>query len=149
MVPVSEGKERNLGAPRSPRSSPYRWRAVSTAGAMPRRQWACWSPSLRGRRSIDQLHLIVRRNTPAITSLRQCVSAMQLCVTALPDVPELHEPANQCVPGPRRDPRAISDKKNGRNPKVPAKFEQGGFTSGRRKGPQTLFPGTGPGNLPR
>ena len=33
--------------------------------------------------------------------------------------------------------------------KVPAKFEQGGFTSGRRKGPQTLFPGTSPGNLPR
>ena len=32
---------------------------------------------------------------------------------------------------------------------VPAKFEQGGFTSGRRKGPQTLFPGTSPGNLPR
>jgi len=30
--------------------------------------------------------------------------------------------------------------------KVPAKFEQGGFTSGRRKGPQTLFPGTSPGN---
>jgi len=29
---------------------------------------------------------------------------------------------------------------------VPAKFEQGGFTSGRRKGPQTLFPGTSPGN---
>ena len=33
--------------------------------------------------------------------------------------------------------------------KVPAKFEQGGFTSGRRKGPQTLFPGTSPGNLPQ
>src|SRR5206468_5692735 len=30
--------------------------------------------------------------------------------------------------------------------KVPAKFEQGGFTSGRRKGPQTLFPGASPGN---
>src|ERR1700730_12696485 len=29
---------------------------------------------------------------------------------------------------------------------VPAKFEQGVFTSGRRKGPQTLFPGTSPGN---
>jgi hypothetical protein len=27
-----------------------------------------------------------------------------------------------------------------------AKFEQGGFTSGRRKGPKTLFPGR-PGNL--
>ncbi len=25
--------------------------------------------------------------------------------------------------------------------KVPAKFEQGGFTSGRRKDPKTLFPG--------
>jgi hypothetical protein len=24
------------------------------------------------------------------------------------------------------------DKENGRNPRVPAKFEQGGFTSGRR-----------------
>ena len=33
--------------------------------------------------------------------------------------------------------------------KVPAKFEQGGFTSGRREGPQTLFPGTSPGNLHR
>jgi len=33
--------------------------------------------------------------------------------------------------------------------KVPAKFEQGGFTSGRREGPQTLFPGTSPGNLRR
>jgi len=32
---------------------------------------------------------------------------------------------------------------------VPAKFEQGGFTSGRRKGPQTLFPGTSPGNPDR
>src|SRR6516165_7990518 len=32
---------------------------------------------------------------------------------------------------------------------VPAKFEQGGFTSGRREGPQTLFPGTSPGNLHR
>src|SRR5215469_15302633 len=29
---------------------------------------------------------------------------------------------------------------------VPAKFEQGGFTSGRREGPQTLFPGASPGN---
>src|SRR5262249_5227730 len=40
-------------------------------------------------------------------------------------------------------------KENGRNSRVPAKFEQGGFTSGRRKGPQTLFPGTSPGNLPQ
>src|SRR5689334_7123547 len=32
--------------------------------------------------------------------------------------------------------------------KVPAKLEQGGFTSGRRKGPQTLFLGIAPGNLP-
>src|SRR5438132_11884306 len=29
---------------------------------------------------------------------------------------------------------------------VPAKFEQGGFTSGRREGPQTLFPSARPGN---
>jgi hypothetical protein len=42
-----------------------------------------------------------------------------------------------------------SSKKNGRNSEVPAKFEQGGFTSGRRKGPKTLFPGTSPGNLYR
>src|SRR6266852_616905 len=35
----------------------------------------------------------------------------------------------------------------GRNPKEPAKFEQGGFTSRRRKGPKTLFPGASPGNL--
>src|SRR5579859_2173402 len=32
---------------------------------------------------------------------------------------------------------------------VPAKFEQGGFTSGRRKGPQTLFSGTSPENPDR
>jgi hypothetical protein len=38
-----------------------------------------------------------------------------------------------------------SQQEIGRN-KVPAKFEQGGFTSGRREGPQTLFPGTSPGN---
>ena len=31
--------------------------------------------------------------------------------------------------------------------KGPAKFEQGGFTSRRRKGPKTLFPGASPGNL--
>jgi hypothetical protein len=43
-----------------------------------------------------------------------------------------------------RRPKIV--KKNGRNSKVPAKFEQGGFTSGRRKGPKTLFPGTSPGN---
>jgi hypothetical protein len=30
--------------------------------------------------------------------------------------------------------------------KVPAKFEQGGFTSRRRKDPKTLFPRTSPGN---
>lgn len=40
---------------------------------------------------------------------------------------------------------SASQQEIGRN-KVPAKFEQGGFTSGRRKGPQTLFPGTSPGN---
>ena len=40
---------------------------------------------------------------------------------------------------------STSQQEIGRN-KVPAKFEQGGFTSGRRKGPQTLFPGTSPGN---
>src|SRR5260370_25938851 len=33
--------------------------------------------------------------------------------------------------------------------KVPAKFDTGGFTYGRRKGPQPLFPGTSPGNLKR
>ena len=43
---------------------------------------------------------------------------------------------------------SAGQQENGRN-KVPAKFEQGGFTSGRREGPQTLFPGTSPGNLPR
>jgi hypothetical protein len=31
-------------------------------------------------------------------------------------------------------------------PEGPAKFEQGGFTSRRRKGPKTLFPGASPGN---
>jgi hypothetical protein len=40
---------------------------------------------------------------------------------------------------------SASQQEIGRN-KVPAKFEQGGFTSGRREGPQTLFPGTSPGN---
>jgi hypothetical protein len=43
---------------------------------------------------------------------------------------------------------SASQQEIGRN-KVPAKFEQGGFTSGRREGPQTLFPGTSPGNLHR
>jgi hypothetical protein len=42
----------------------------------------------------------------------------------------------------------VPDKKMAET-KVPAKFEQGGFTSGRREGPQTLFPGTSPGNLHR
>jgi hypothetical protein len=32
-------------------------------------------------------------------------------------------------------------------PEGPAKFEQGGFTSRRRKDPKTLFPGASPGNL--
>ena len=41
-----------------------------------------------------------------------------------------------------------SQQEIGRN-EVPAKFEQGGFTSGRRKGPKTLFPGTSPGNPSR
>jgi hypothetical protein len=31
-------------------------------------------------------------------------------------------------------------------PEGPAKFEQGGFTSRRRKDPKTLFPGASPGN---
>jgi len=31
-------------------------------------------------------------------------------------------------------------------PEGSAKFEQGGFTSRRRKGPKTLFPGASPGN---
>src|SRR3954454_4041402 len=38
-------------------------------------------------------------------------------------------------------------KKLAGNPKAPAKFEQGGFTSRRRKGPKTLFPGASPGNF--
>src|SRR5882757_6106011 len=37
-------------------------------------------------------------------------------------------------------------KKLAGNPEGPAKFEQGGFTSRRRKGPKTLFPGASPGN---
>jgi hypothetical protein len=41
---------------------------------------------------------------------------------------------------------ACDQKRKWPKPRVPAKFEQGGFTSGRRKGPQTLFPGTSPGN---
>jgi hypothetical protein len=44
-----------------------------------------------------------------------------------------------------RDPTEFSTKKL-TGTEVPAKFEQGGFTSGRREGPQTLFPGTSPGN---
>src|SRR5437762_191313 len=32
-------------------------------------------------------------------------------------------------------------------PEGSAKFEQGGFTSRRRKDPKTLFPGASPGNL--
>jgi hypothetical protein len=46
-------------------------------------------------------------------------------------------------------PNTVAQAKKMAGTKVPAKFEQGGFTSGRRKGPQTLFPGTSPGNLPR
>src|SRR5205814_44597 len=37
-------------------------------------------------------------------------------------------------------------KENWPKHKASAKFEQGGFTSRRRKGPQTLFPGASPGN---
>jgi hypothetical protein len=37
-------------------------------------------------------------------------------------------------------------KEIGRSPKAPAKFEQGGFTSRRRKDPKTLFPGASPEN---
>jgi hypothetical protein len=37
-------------------------------------------------------------------------------------------------------------KEIGRSLRHPAKFEQGGFTSRRRKGPKTLFPGASPGN---
>ena len=51
--------------------------------------------------------------------------------------------------GARRDPGALWSQRKWPEPRVPAKFEQGGFTSGRRKGPQTLFPGTSPGNLSR
>src|ERR1051325_665414 len=42
-------------------------------------------------------------------------------------------------------PRSLAEKKLA-EPKGPAKFEQGGFTSRRRKGPKTLFPGASPGN---
>ena len=48
---------------------------------------------------------------------------------------------------PRWDPEADLAKEIGRHPKAPAKFEQGGFTSRRRKDPKTLFPGASPGNL--
>ena len=54
--------------------------------------------------------------------------------------------------GADRDPGgtpAIFAQKKMAGTKVPAKFEQGGFTSGRREGPQTLFPGASPGNLHR
>src|SRR5437870_13761235 len=39
-----------------------------------------------------------------------------------------------------------SEQKKLAEPEGPAKFEQGGFTSRRRKGPKTLFPGASPGN---
>src|SRR5262245_32374563 len=40
----------------------------------------------------------------------------------------------------------LAAKENWPVPEGPAKFEQGGFTSRRRKGPKTLFPGASPGN---
>src|SRR4029077_3289844 len=55
------------------------------------------------------------------------------------------EGRNAAVRDPRGSPTEFSTKKL-TGTEVPAKFEQGGFTSGRRKGPQTLFPGTSPGN---
>src|SRR6266851_2745683 len=45
------------------------------------------------------------------------------------------------------DSRAICQKKKLAEPEGSAKFEQGGFTSRRRKDPKTLFPGASPGNL--
>ena len=41
---------------------------------------------------------------------------------------------------------AVISKRKWPVPEGPAKFEQGGFTSRRRKGPKTLFPGASPGN---
>ena len=64
----------------------------------------------------------------------------QLCAVASAQV---REPASRIkinaswVPG--TDPEAGLKRKMA-GTKVPAKFEQGGFTSGRRKGPKTLFP---------
>ena len=42
--------------------------------------------------------------------------------------------------------RTFREKEEWPEHKVPAKFEQGGFTSRRRKDPKTLFPGTSPEN---
>jgi hypothetical protein len=47
--------------------------------------------------------------------------------------------------GTFRPRRPISQKKLA-EPEGPAKFEQGGFTSRRRKDPKTLFPGASPEN---
>src|SRR5579859_573750 len=42
--------------------------------------------------------------------------------------------------------RVAAPQKKLAEPEGSAKFEQGGFTSRRRKGPKTLFPGASPGN---
>src|ERR1700693_6468671 len=42
--------------------------------------------------------------------------------------------------------RAVFPQKTLGEPGGSGKFEQGGFTSRRRKGPKTLFPGASPGN---
>src|SRR5712691_5922306 len=46
-----------------------------------------------------------------------------------------------------RCPRGSIAQKKLAEPEGSAKFEQGGFTSRRRKDPKTLFPGASPGNL--
>ena len=46
----------------------------------------------------------------------------------------------------RRAQNTMCPKENWPKHKASAKFEQGGFTSRRRKGPKTLFPGASPGN---
>src|SRR6266850_2498077 len=47
----------------------------------------------------------------------------------------------------RGRPRPSIAQKKLAEPEGSAKFEQGGFTSRRRKDPKTLFPGASPGNL--
>src|SRR5579863_9279454 len=74
---------------------------------------------------------IATSSAVAPVALRLCGAAQQISRS------EAHWPIGT--------PEPIPQKKLA-EPEGSAKFEQGGFTSRRRKGPKTLFPGASPGN---